>query len=102
MSRNSTDEQALSTPDLSAKEAAEADKRVAVNAHVVQEAIRIQGDEELARPASALAGSGFAAGLTMGFSLLAEGLMEACLPDAPWRENVRCVCPPSKAASSVF
>jgi formate/nitrite transporter FocA (FNT family) len=85
---NSTDEQALSTPDLSAKEAAEADKRVAVNAHVVHEAIRIQGDEELARPPSALAWSGFAAGLTMGFSLVAEGLIRARLPDAPWRELV--------------
>ncbi len=77
-------EEVLSTPDLSAKEAREADKRVAVNAHVVHEAIRIQGDEELARPASALAWSGFAAGLSMGFSLIAEGLLRSLLPHATW------------------
>ncbi len=59
-----------------------------VNAHVVHEAIRIQGDEELARPPSALAWSGFAAGLTMCFSLVAEGVIQATLPDAPWRPLV--------------
>lgn len=84
MARKSNPEQALSTPDLSPKEAREADKRVAVTAQVVHEAIRIQGDEELARPPSALAWSGFAAGLSMSFSLMAEGLIQAALPAAPW------------------
>lgn len=74
----------IHTPDLSAKEAREADKRVAVTAQVVHEAIRIQGDEELARPATALAWSGFAAGLSMSFSLIAEGLLRSLLPNAPW------------------
>ena len=32
--------------------------------------------------------SGLAAGLAMGFSLIAEGLLRAHLPDAPWRELV--------------
>ncbi|HTS47169.1 MAG TPA: formate/nitrite transporter family protein [Bryobacteraceae bacterium] len=79
-----TKEEVLSTPDLTAKEVREADKRVAVTAQVVHEAIRIQGDEELARPASALAWSGFAAGLSMSFSLIAEGLLRSLLPNAPW------------------
>jgi formate-nitrite transporter family protein len=56
-----------STPDLSQKDVREAEKRVAVTAQVVHEAIRKQGDEELERPASALAWSAFAAGLTMSF-----------------------------------
>ena len=71
--------------DLTFKEEREAEKRVAVTAHVVHEAIRQQGEEELDRPASALAWSGFAAGLTMAFSLIAEGLLRARLPDTPWR-----------------
>ncbi|HLG96364.1 MAG TPA: formate/nitrite transporter family protein [Bryobacteraceae bacterium] len=85
MQTNSVEDQNLATPDLSAKEAREADKRVAVTAHVVHEAIRIQGDEELGRPAWALAWSGLAAGLSMSFSLIAQGLIRSCLPDTPWR-----------------
>jgi len=53
---------------------------------VVHEAIRKQGEEELTRPIAALAWSGFAAGLTMSFSLVAEGLLRSRLPDAPWRD----------------
>lgn len=75
----------LATPELTAKEVREAEKRVAVTAHVVHEAIRKQGEEELDRPASALAWSGFAAGLTMSFSLIAEGLIRSHLPQAAWR-----------------
>jgi formate-nitrite transporter family protein len=74
-----------STPKLTTKDKREAEKRVAVTALVVHEAIRKQGDEELARPASALAWSGLAAGLTMSFSLIAEGLLRSHLPEAPWR-----------------
>ena len=60
-------------------------KRVAIGAHVVYEAISRQGDQELARPTEALAWSGFAAGLSMGFSFLAEALLTAYLPHEPWR-----------------
>ncbi|HKV48340.1 MAG TPA: formate/nitrite transporter family protein [Candidatus Acidoferrales bacterium] len=59
-------------------------ERVAIGAHVVHETIRREGEEELKRTNSALAWSGFAAGLSMGFSLIAEGLLQAYLPDAPW------------------
>lgn len=83
-SKQSTHEPDLATPDLSPKEARDADRRVAVTAQVLHEAIRIQGDEELSRPASALAWSGFAAGLSMGFSLITEGLILALLPHTPW------------------
>ncbi len=85
MPPHSLKNETLATPDLSAKEEREAEKRVAVTALVVHEAIRKQGEEELDRPASALAWSGFAAGLTMAFSLIAEGLLRANLPSAPWR-----------------
>jgi formate-nitrite transporter family protein len=58
--------------------------RLAIGAHVVYETIRREGEEELRRPASALAWSAFAAGLSMGFSFIAEALLAARLPDQPW------------------
>ncbi len=43
---------------------------------------------ELSRPVLALAFSGLAAGLSMGFSLVATGLLRASLPNEPWRPLV--------------
>ncbi len=85
MPRHSLKAEASSPPDLSVKEKQEANKRVAVTALVVHEAIRRQGEEELARPASALAWSGLAGGLSMSFSLIAQGLIWSHLPEAAWR-----------------
>ena len=59
--------------------------RQAISALVVYETIRREGEEELRRPAAALAWSAFAAGLSMGFSFIAEGVLTAHLPDQPWR-----------------
>lgn len=59
-------------------------ERVAIGAHVVHETIRREGEEELKRSSSSLAWSGLAAGLSMGFSLVAEGLLSAYLPSAEW------------------
>jgi len=73
---------------LSRKEINEADKRSSTSAKVVHEAIRLEGTEELERPRSSILWSGIAAGLTMGCSMLGQGLLEAHLPDAPWRELV--------------
>jgi formate/nitrite transporter FocA (FNT family) len=61
------------------------EERVAIGANVVYETIRREGEDELQRPSAALAWSGFAAGLSMGFCLVAEGALMAHLPDAPWR-----------------
>ncbi len=61
------------------------EERLAIGAHVVYETIRREGEEELRRKVSSLWWSGLAAGLSMGFSFIAEGLMMAHLPDAPWR-----------------
>ena len=55
-------------------------ERVAIGAHVVHETIRREGEEELKRTVSALAWSGLAAGLSMGFSLVAEALIAGYLP----------------------
>jgi formate/nitrite transporter FocA (FNT family) len=69
-------------------EHAEAEERSAPSGKVVYKAILKEGEEELARPSSALFWSGLAAGLSMGFSMIAEGLLHARLPDAPWRPLV--------------
>lgn len=61
------------------------EERLAIGPHVVYETIRREGEEELARTASALAWSALAAGLSMGFSFIAEGLLASRLPDQPWR-----------------
>jgi formate-nitrite transporter family protein len=61
------------------------EERLAIGAHVVYETIRREGEDELNRPAAALAWSALAAGLSMGFSFIAEGLLTAHLPDQPWR-----------------
>jgi formate-nitrite transporter family protein len=61
------------------------EERTAIGAHVVYEAIRREGEEELQRTVLALAWSAFAAGLSMGLSFIAEALLMAYLPDAPWR-----------------
>ena len=55
---------------------------------VIHHVIRQEGEHELERPASALAWSGVAAGLSMGLSLVAPGVLHAGLPDRPWRPLV--------------
>ncbi|MGA7613988.1 MAG: formate/nitrite transporter family protein [Thermoanaerobaculia bacterium] len=77
-------EERLSNESLNPSEKVEARKRTALRAHVVHAAILSEGEEELRRPSASLAYSGFAAGLSMGFSLVAEGLLKSHLPDAEW------------------
>jgi formate/nitrite transporter FocA (FNT family) len=75
-------------PDLRAEERAEAQERSSVTVQVIHEAIRRQGDEELNRAPQALAWSGLAAGFSMGMSLVMEGILQAHLPDTPWRQLI--------------
>jgi formate/nitrite transporter FocA (FNT family) len=65
-----------------------AEKHKSVAPRIIHEAIRKGGEEELERPAAALAWSGLAAGLSMGFSFVAEALLRAYLPDTEWRRLV--------------
>ena len=51
----------------------------------IHDIIRQDGERELDRSISALAWSGLAAGLSMGFSFLIMAVMRGALPDAPWR-----------------
>ncbi|HVI24149.1 MAG TPA: formate/nitrite transporter family protein, partial [Myxococcales bacterium] len=70
------------------KEEAEAEERSAPNPSVVWDAVHQEGCDELRRRPVALMWSGLAAGLSMGFSLISEGLLRAHLPDAGWRPLV--------------
>lgn len=62
---------------LSEQEQKDVEEKQSPTAHVLHETIRRQGDRELERTASALLWSSIAAGLSMGFSLLAPALMHA-------------------------
>lgn len=67
------------------KQREDAEERSSPAGSVVYEAICSEGEDELARPTSALAWSGLAAGLSMGFSLVGQGLLRAHLPESDWR-----------------
>ena len=56
-----------------------------LDAKTTYEVIRREGLHELERSTSALGWSGLAAGLSMGFSFLVEGVLQSHLPDAAWR-----------------
>ncbi|MBF6591634.1 MAG: formate/nitrite transporter family protein [Ktedonobacterales bacterium] len=72
-------------PELSPTERREVARRTAISAVVVHEAIREEGERELRRPPRALAWSALAAGLSMGFSMVSQGLLRAGIPDVSWR-----------------
>jgi formate/nitrite transporter FocA (FNT family) len=69
------------TPNLSAQEKKDVDKSQPPRAAVLHEIIRTQGDQELERSVAALWWSALAAGLTMGLSLMAMGLLNSRLPN---------------------
>ncbi len=56
---------------------------------VIHEIVRAEGQPELERPWSALLWSGLAAGLSMGFSFVAQALLQTdFFPDTPGREAI--------------
>jgi formate/nitrite transporter FocA (FNT family) len=77
-----------SQPKLSEQEQKEVEERGGPRTEVIYEAIREEGEGELKRSSATLAWDGLAAGLSMGFSFVAEGLLRAHLPDAAWRPLV--------------
>lgn len=79
---------ASKVPEFSDRERRAVEEQSRPNATLIHETIRAEGESELERTVSALLLSGLAAGLSMGFSLVVEGLLQSRLPDAPWRELV--------------
>jgi formate/nitrite transporter FocA (FNT family) len=82
--RADSDEQ----PELTPREQKDVERRGGPRTEVIYEAIREEGAGELERSSSTLAWDGLAAGLSMGFSFVAEGLLRSHLPDAEWRPLV--------------
>jgi formate/nitrite transporter FocA (FNT family) len=76
------------SPGLSDHEIESVAERKAGSAKVVHEVIRLQGDEELDRPVVSLLFSGFAAGVAISVSILAESFLHIALPDAGWTKLV--------------
>jgi formate/nitrite transporter FocA (FNT family) len=72
----------------SQKEHQQAEQRSSPSGSVVYHAICKEGEDELSRTTSALGWSGLAAGLSMGFSMVAQGLLRAHLADTSWRPLV--------------
>jgi formate/nitrite transporter FocA (FNT family) len=76
------------SPHLNEDEQGQAAAHAAPRALIIHEIIREEGEAGLGRTNRALAFSGFAAGLSMGFSFLTQALLHAGLPDAPWRHLI--------------
>ena len=68
---------------LSSRERRAVQAKLPPSVQVLHETIRRQGEQELGRTATALAWSALAAGVSMGFSMLARAMLKGHLPDAP-------------------
>ncbi|HEU4455012.1 MAG TPA: formate/nitrite transporter family protein [Longimicrobium sp.] len=92
MSKPSDDERDHDRPhdaaELSEPQERKADEEKSLDAEITHEVIRREGRDQLERTTSALWWSALAAGLAMGFSMVAEGVLQSHLPDAPWRPLV--------------
>lgn len=75
-------------PGFSARDRQAIEERRHLRAPVIYEVLRREGEEEMNRPISSLWWSGVAAGLSISFSLLSQALLQAHLPDRPWRPLV--------------
>lgn len=69
---------------IAEKEAADVEERSSPKTPVIYEVVRRLGDEEMDRPITSLWWSGIAAGLSISFSLLAQAVLQAHLPNASW------------------
>ena len=72
------------SPQITAKEAEDVEEMSSPRTPVIYEIVRRHGDEEMDRPITSLWWSGVAAGLSISFSLLAQAILHAHLPQASW------------------
>jgi len=73
---------------FSPEEAEDVEDKLRLRAPVIYEIVRQEGEEEMRRPLASLWWSGIAAGLSIGFSLVAQAILYHHLPDAGWRPLV--------------
>jgi formate/nitrite transporter FocA (FNT family) len=76
------------SPHLDEKEQRQAAERAAPGPLVIHEIVRAEGEKELERSLNGLVWSSLAAGLSIGFSFVAQAYLQAGLPDVPWRRLV--------------
>lgn len=76
---------------LSREEKGEVEHKRPPRAAVLHETIRLEGEAELARRFTALAWSALAAGLSMGFSMLARALLQRHLAGVPGGYLIECL-----------
>jgi formate/nitrite transporter FocA (FNT family) len=81
---NATTAAGANSPHLSESEQRQAATHTSPRALILHEIVREDGEAALTRTPGALALSGLAGGLSMGFSFLAQSLIRADLPDQPW------------------
>ena len=72
------------SPHLDDDEQRQAQEAAPVGPLVIHEVIREMGQKEQDRASSGLLWSGLAAGLSVGFSMVARAYLKAGLPDTPW------------------
>jgi len=70
------------------KKADDIEERAELSTPMIYEILRREGVEEMKRPITSLWWSGVAGGLSISFSLLAQGVLRHELPDAPWASLV--------------
>jgi formate/nitrite transporter FocA (FNT family) len=85
MARKQTARKAARSPEAEEREIEEIEQRSSPPTPIIYETVRRLGDEEMARPATSLWWSGIAAGMSISFSLLAQGVLQTHLPDTSWR-----------------
>jgi formate-nitrite transporter family protein len=73
---------------ISDSDAETVEERSRLPAPLIYEIVRRMGEEEMERPTTSLWWSGVAAGLSISFSLLAQAILQARLPDTSWRPLV--------------
>lgn len=75
----------MSDKDQNNSNSSEANARQSPSAQIVHDTIFAEAETELERTTSALFWSALAAGMSMGISMIAEGLLSIHIPDAEWR-----------------
>ena len=83
-----TEQAGQHSPHLDEREQQQAAAHAHLGPVVIHEIIREQGEAELDRPFGGLAWSGLAAGLSIGFSSVAQAYLQSGLPEAEWSRLV--------------
>lgn len=78
----------MSGPNFDNDDDAKIEERATLRPDLIYEVIRREGDEEMTRSFRSLAFSGFAAGLAISVSVIAEAMIARRLPEAEWADLI--------------